>query len=165
MQLWHILILGHVFSMVIGQYIGKVFVHKIHPYQILFYQYLASITIVSFYIAFLKPQAGFFDVPLWLIVIGFMYAIGVSAVYHAKKQSLSKTGLMSKGANLIAILLAVIFLGELQLLSMTTINGAMKLSGLVLMIIAIILFYQKKTHKGSEESFDYKIWVKSLYSP
>mgnify|MGYP001309686558 CR=1 FL=1 len=77
MELWHLLILGYVISMPTGQYIGKIFVHKIHPYQILFYQYIASIITISIYIKLLRPESSFFDIPLWFIVIGFMYAFGI----------------------------------------------------------------------------------------
>ncbi len=160
MQIWHLLILGHVAAMSIGQYFGKIFVHKIHPYQILFYQYIASIATISIYLAVLKPDAKFGDATFWFLGIGFMYAFGISATYHSKKQSLSKTTVTKKMSDLIPIFLAILFLGEHQILSTSTPGGIKKIIGLILAITATLLFYQKNTHRGSEKSFNYLKWIK-----
>ncbi|PLX28680.1 hypothetical protein C0581_01400 [Candidatus Parcubacteria bacterium] len=160
MEFWHFLVIGYVVSMSFGQYIGKVFVHKIHPYQILFYQYIASIITTTIYIKLLKPDVGFFDIPIWFLGIGFLFAIAVTSTYHAKKQSLSKTSVMTKVANFITIILAVIFLQEYELISFSSFDGIQRLLGLLLIIVTVFLFYQKKTHRGSEETFDHSVWIK-----
>jgi drug/metabolite transporter (DMT)-like permease len=160
MQTWHLLIAGYVVLVATAQYLGKIFVHKIHPYQILFYQYISSLITISTYIALLKPESIFSDVPLWFIGIGFLYGIGISSNYHAKKQSLSKTRILANATYIIAIILAIIFLGEYKLLSFDSWGGIKILVGIALTIVALIFFYQKNNHQGSEESFDYKIWIK-----
>lgn len=150
MQFWLLLVFAHVIAMSAGQYIGKVFVHKVHPYQILFYQYLASVITISVYIYFLKPESGFFDIPLWFVIIGFMYAFGITAYYNAKKQSLSKSKIVGTSASALAIVLAIIFLGEYQLLSPETEGGIKKLIGIVLSVIALLLFIDEKLIKEAK---------------
>ena len=160
MQFWHLLILGSVFTMVAGQFIGKIFVNKLHPYQILFYQYIASISLISFYIYIMKQSDAFFDIPIWFIIIGFMYAVGITSKYHALKQSLSKSSVMSNFTSFIPIILAILFLGEYKILFISDTEGIKKIAGLILAAIALYFFYQKKSHKGSEKSFNFKIWIK-----
>ncbi|MCK5332465.1 EamA family transporter [Candidatus Parcubacteria bacterium] len=160
MELWHLLITGSVFTMVTGQFIGKIFINKLHPYQILFYQYIASISLVSIYIYFLKQSDAFFDIPIWFIVIGFMYAIGITSKYHAQKQSLSKTSIMANFTSFIPIILSILFLSEYKIFYIEGLEGIKKVTGLTLTAVALYFFYKKKSHHGSEESFNFKIWIK-----
>jgi len=162
MQLWHILILANIVLMTTGIYLGKFLIHRIHAYQILFYQYIASLCTISLYILILRPESRFTDVPIWFVLIGFMYAIGISSSYRAKKQSLSKTSVLSNAENIIAIGLAVVFLGEFQILSFTTTDGIMRSAGLALTALTVYLLYSKKTHKSAEKSFNFNIWAKWL---
>lgn len=160
MEFWHLLVLLHTILMTIGLYLSKIFVHRIHPYQILFYQYVASVITISLYVHTLKPEAKFGDISWWFLGIGVLFAFGISASYHAKKQSLSKTITAKKLDNFLAILLAILFLGEWHLLSLAHIDGVKRIIGLICSLVAVMLLYNKKVHTGSEKTFNFKIWIK-----
>ena len=68
--------------------------------------------------------------------------------------------LMNKTMNGVSIFFLVLLFGEFTIIDPRTHKGLLHLVGLCLIFIAIYLLYHKKTHEGSEASFNYKEWVK-----
>lgn len=155
---WQPLIFISVLVIIIGQSLSKKLVDTLHPYQILVYQYFASIITIFLYHSYIYPDEKIVLSASPFLIIGILYAIGVSAYYRAVKYSLSKSALAYSFSDLITILLAVIFLGELALLNPFTLKGRKILIGLILAGISIWLI-KWKIKRGKKEGTD-KDWFR-----
>ncbi len=161
MQTWHILITAYVLLISIYELLSKYFIHKMPVLVLVFYQYLTSLIIVPIlYFAVSKPNLSHTNIPWWFILMGVFWSIAVYCFQHAKKQSLSKSMLMNKTMNGVSIFFLVILFGEFTIIDPRTDKGLLHLVGLCLIFIAIYLLYHRKTHEGSETSFNYKEWAK-----
>jgi len=119
----------------------------------IFYQALFCAISAAIFISITKESAA-----MWAIFaiagIGFANAIGNYAQFHAMALSLSRIGLYLPLVNVLAVMLAVIFIGEFKYL---TLSHAM---GIVLCLASMYLFARVKGEGGEETNRkDWIVWV------
>lgn len=140
----------------VGIFLMKKLLNALHPIQILFYQYLCSLVVITL-VGFCQTGGTFFDVKdFWLAFLGIFFAMGVFMVSKAFKINLSRSIVINQFSNQISILLSVIFLGKLALLDVRTTKGLLSMIGMVMTIPSVILM--RGIGKGKVRR-DWLVWI------
>lgn len=132
-MIWVILTIIAFVLMGIGTFLMKIAVREVHPYLVLFYQYIVTIPLTLTYGMLIVPS---FDILLnqvaMLLILGCFYGLALGSFYYSMALGkVSTTVAIWNMKMLITIILAVVFLNEKL--------SSSKVLGLGLGVIAIWL--------------------------